>query len=101
MLLYGDQYRFSQLERHLLNDVPPNPTTSPALSSSSWNVCLPPIMSHENPLIRYYDWCFAEPIENICKEGDFVLWYPFSGSSHVSLLPRSSWNFGCLSRRIL
>src|ERR1044072_160933 len=82
--------------------LPPNPTTPPALSSSFWNICLSPVMCREHPLPRYHDWCLNGAVKDICKINNFVLRYPPSGSFLVSLpLPRSSWNFGCLGRRIL
>src|ERR1044072_6422595 len=82
--------------------LPPNPTTPPALSSSFWNICLSPVMCREHPLSRYHDWWLNGAVKDICKINNFVLRYPPSGSFLVSLLlPRSSWNFGCLSRRIL
>src|ERR1044072_2133223 len=80
---------------------PPNPTTPPALSSSFWNKCLSPVMCREHPLSRYHDRCFLGAIKEICNINNFALRYPLSGSFLVSLLPRSSWNFGCFSRKIL
>src|ERR1044072_1115754 len=71
-------------------------------TSSFWNICLSPVMCREYPLSRYHDWCLNGAVKDICKINNFVLRYPPSGSFLVSLLlPRSSWNFGCLGRRIL
>src|ERR1044072_3215489 len=65
-------------------------------------MCLSSFMCYKHPLSRYYGWGLTGTVKNICKKNNFVLWYPFSGSSLVSLLlPKSSWNFGCLGRRIL
>src|ERR1044072_9539997 len=68
--------------------------TPPGLSSSSWNICLSPVMCREHPLSRYHDWCLNGAVKDIFKVYDFVLRYPLSGSSFVSL-PRSSENSGC------
>src|ERR1044072_7211561 len=65
--------------------LPPNPTTPPSLSSSSWNICLSPVMCHEHPLSRYHDWCLNGAVKDICKIDNFVLRYPLSGSFLVSL----------------
>src|ERR1044072_2181196 len=59
-------------------------------------------LCREHPLSRYHDWCLNGAVKDICKINNFVFRYPPSGSFLFSLLlPRSSWNFGCLSRRIL
>src|ERR1044072_1638704 len=65
--------------------LPPNPTTPPGLSSSSWNICISPVMCREHPLSRYHDWCLNGAVKDICKINDSVLRYPLSGSFLVSL----------------
>src|ERR1044072_77421 len=45
--------------------LPPNPTTAPGLSSSSWNICFSPVMCREHPLSRYHDWCLNGAVKDI------------------------------------
>src|ERR1044072_5142608 len=80
--------------------LPPNPTTPLGLSSSSWNICLSPVMCREHPLSRYHDWCLNGAVKDICKIDNFVLRYPFSGSFLVSL-SRSPVDSGCSCLRIV
>src|ERR1044072_6756794 len=74
--------------------LPPNPTTPPALISSSWNICLSPVMCREHPLSRYHDLCLNGAAKDICNINNFVLRYPYSGSFLVSS-SRTSEGSGC------
>src|ERR1044072_9915191 len=52
-------------------------------------MCLSSFMCYKHPLSRYYGWCLTGTVKNICQKNNFVLWYPFSGSSLVSLVRTS------------
>ena len=55
---------------------PQKVTTPLDIGLRDWNADFSPVMCHEQPLIKYHDWCFFLAIKKMYNRNYFVHRYP-------------------------